>query len=144
MVIVNFSKSRKNKDGIKNFLGDLESDVMDVVWEMGECSVRDVHQELCQQRTIAYTTVMTIMSRLSEKEILMKEKVKKANYYKPVYSKEEFVEVCVGELIEGVAGKYTQPVLTCFVEKMAELDPSSLGELEKLIDLRKSGEEKSE
>ncbi len=138
--IVDLSKNKKFKKGIKNFLGDLEADVMNIIWDKGECTVRDVHQELCECREIAYTTVMTIMSRLADKKILVKKKVKKAYCYKSKYTREKFVEVCVGEILEGMADKYTQPVLTCFVEKMAEIDPDSLEVLEQLINKKKTGE----
>lgn len=136
--IVDFSETSKIKKGIKNFLGDLEAEVMEVIWDLESCSVRDVHENLCQKKEIAYTTVMTIMARLADKKILKKKMVKKAYYYQPRYDREKFVEVCVGGIIEGVAGKYTQPVLTCFVDKIAELDPDSLEELERLIDKKKS------
>ena len=46
-------------------LGSLESDVIRTVWEKGEASVKDVKDALEPKRPLAYTTVMTVMSRQS-------------------------------------------------------------------------------
>lgn len=52
-------------------LGDLEHAVMDVLWSREQPTpVRDVHETLAQGRDIAYTTVMTVLDRLSKKGIV--------------------------------------------------------------------------
>lgn len=55
-------------------LGPLEAEVMRLVWEKGEVQVEEVHQALLWDRKIAYTTVMTVMSRLSTKGVLTRRK----------------------------------------------------------------------
>ena len=56
--------------GLRQVLGDLEAEIMECVGQMGSASVRDVHEVLLGRRHIAYTTVMTVMSRLAEKGLL--------------------------------------------------------------------------
>ena len=48
-------------------LGPLEVEVMEVVWTMGACNVRDVVERL--DRKLAYTTVMTTLDRLYKKSL---------------------------------------------------------------------------
>src|SRR5690349_7256712 len=56
------------KKGLRKILGDLEADVMEAIWALGQATVHDVHQRLADaNRELAYTTVMTVMSRLAEK-----------------------------------------------------------------------------
>lgn len=58
---------------LSKVLGSLEAEVMQVAWEAREpLSVRAVLDRLNARRTprLAYTTVMTVMSRLAEKQIL--------------------------------------------------------------------------
>jgi len=51
-----------------NRLGELERAVMDHLWAAGEPqTVRQVHEALSEQRDLAYTTVMTVLSRLADK-----------------------------------------------------------------------------
>ena len=58
------------KDGLVKVLGPLETDIMQIVWQDERSTVKKVHRKLSQQRDIAYTTVMTTMSRLAEKGVL--------------------------------------------------------------------------
>ena len=63
---------RYNQVGLRKFLGDLECEIMELVWKKANptVTVRDIYDALRQQRQIAYTTVMTTMVRLSEKGLL--------------------------------------------------------------------------
>ena len=55
------------KDGLVKVLGPLETEIMQIIWQDERSTVKKVHRKLSQQRDIAYTTVMTTMSRLAEK-----------------------------------------------------------------------------
>ena len=63
-----------HKKGVRKILGDLEADIMEVVWSKTTITVREVFGELKKTREIAYTTVMTVMTRLAEKGLLQKNK----------------------------------------------------------------------
>jgi hypothetical protein len=79
------------KKGLRKILGDLEADVMEAIWARGEATVHDVHERLAgADRELAYTTVMTVMSRLAEKGLLERRKDGAAYLYMPAASKEEF------------------------------------------------------
>jgi len=58
------------KDGLVKVLGPLETEIMQTIWQDERSTVKKVHRKLSQQRDIAYTTVMTTMSRLAEKGVL--------------------------------------------------------------------------
>ena len=70
-----------NDEHLEGLLGELERAVMDAVWDRGEASVRQVHEALAVERDLAYTTVMTVMSRLSQKGVLQREKRGRAYVY---------------------------------------------------------------
>ena len=55
-------------------LGWLEADVLRVVWDKGEVTVRDVYEELRENRRIAYTTVMSVLRNLAAKGLLEQDK----------------------------------------------------------------------
>src|SRR5690348_6220572 len=67
-------KFNPQQTGLTMVLGPLESDIMQVTWRLKRVTVADVHRELqnssASRRDIAYTTVMTTMSRLAEKNVL--------------------------------------------------------------------------
>jgi predicted transcriptional regulator len=77
-----------------NKLGELERAVMDQVWALGEAgepsvSVREVHVALSGTRDLAYTTVMTVMGRLADGGLLVKERSGRAHLYAAAGTREE-------------------------------------------------------
>lgn len=71
--------------------GELESAVMDRLWARDEPStVRDVLDELRAHRSIAYTTVMTVMDNLYKKRWLTRQLDGRAYRYRPVASRDQY------------------------------------------------------
>jgi predicted transcriptional regulator len=78
---------------LSNLMGELEVEIMEVVWNSGQASVRDVLLRLKKKRKVAYTTVMTVMSRLHDKKILERNLNGSGAYiYLPVHkNKQDFL-----------------------------------------------------
>ena len=73
---------------------------MKTLWFQGASTVRDVHQALQPNHPVAYTTVLTVMNRLTRKGVLARTKRGKAHYYLPQCSFEEARKQAVAELIQ--------------------------------------------
>ncbi|MDN5570179.1 MAG: BlaI/MecI/CopY family transcriptional regulator [Propionibacteriaceae bacterium] len=81
-------------------LGDLEQAVMDALWQRSTpTSVRDVHDELQASRPIAYTTVMTVLDRLSKKGIVVRQLDGRAWLYEPARSRVELHAEAIEEIL---------------------------------------------
>lgn len=131
-----------DRTGLKKALGDLECDIMECAWRNLRVSVRDVHDELAAKRELAYTTVMTVMSRLGDKGLLRKEKVGKQYYYTPAISREDFSNSLVRSVVAGLGTDLAAPALAYFVDNLDSGDEALLCELERLIaEKRKSAGE---
>ncbi len=70
-------------------LTEQELEIMKIVWERGEVTVREVYEELLERRKIAYTTVMTMLGVLEGKEHLEKAVGERAYVYRPARPKQE-------------------------------------------------------
>ncbi|MFI0449680.1 BlaI/MecI/CopY family transcriptional regulator [Actinomadura sp. 6N118] len=80
--------------------GDLEAVVMERMWSYGHsANVRDVLEDLQQERTIAYTTVMTVMDNLHKKGWLRRKRVGRAYVYEPVGSREGYTAKLMREAL---------------------------------------------
>ena len=123
-----------SKKGLRKILGDLEADIMEIVWTKMEVTVREVSDQLKRRREIAYTTVMTVMSRLADKGLLQKIKQGNAFLYRPTSSKEEFTQSTVKKVINELLGDFTAPVLSQFVDSVDEDNPERMEELARLIE----------
>ncbi|KJS82934.1 MAG: CopY family transcriptional regulator [Peptococcaceae bacterium BICA1-8] len=139
-----FSDFKPFSHGIAKVLGHLEADIMEIIWQKGKVSVREVYEQLALEREIAYTTVMTIMGRLAEKNILIKEARGNAYLYYPILSKEEFTGKMVGNVIDGLMEDYADAAFAHFMKKIGKEDARQLERLEELIRQHKGQEENND
>ncbi|HEX6526677.1 MAG TPA: BlaI/MecI/CopY family transcriptional regulator [Streptosporangiaceae bacterium] len=97
--------------------GDLEAVIMHLVWDHGNpVTVRELFEELRQERAIAYTTVMSTMDNLHRKGWLDRVKEGKAYRYAATASREEYSARLMREALVG--GGDTEAVLNHFVAEM--------------------------
>ena len=75
---------------------------MKVVWGLGRATVRDVYEAMRAERTVAYTTVMTMMRILEEKGYLSKSLVDRAHVYKPTRARQQVIGAMVKDFVDRV------------------------------------------
>jgi predicted transcriptional regulator len=124
---------RSGKKGIGLRLHDLEAAVMEVVWtrRLARFAVSDVLAVLEKQREIAYTTVMTTLTRLHGKGLLDRELAGKRYLYSPKLSRAAFLESTAREVLDqAVGGRGAMAMLS---EKVSHASASDLDALEALI-----------
>lgn len=124
------------KNSIK-ILGDLELEIMEIVWSSGQASVRDVLLPLQKKKKIAYTTVMTVMSRLHDKGILKRKMDKSGAFvYVPTKDKQAFLSQASEKIIKNFLREYGDVAVAQFVDVIEALDTKqSMGWKNKLRDL---------
>jgi BlaI family transcriptional regulator, penicillinase repressor len=66
-----------------------EFELMEILWPMGEASVRQVWERIHTQRAVAYTTVMTVLYKMHRKGLLSQRKQGKAYLYSPSVDREQ-------------------------------------------------------
>jgi predicted transcriptional regulator len=119
-------------------LGNLERQVLETTWRLGEVSVRDIHREF--EERIAYTTLMTTLDRLFKKKLLERRKDGRAFRYAPAISREDFDRGIREDVIDGLLGRGAdgvEPVLACIVDTISERDRELLDELDRLVQEKK-------
>lgn len=111
---LDISVFRPDRQGIRKVLGDLEADIMELIWsrpsEQGTM-VRDVFEVLYEQRRIAYTTVMNTMTRLAKKHLLHVEKNEQAYVYYPTFTQQEFISRFVGYILDDLLVSFSGTTL---------------------------------
>lgn len=122
-------------------LGPLETLVMGVLWDRGPSTVARVHAALKGRRDVAYTTVLTILSRLKEKGLVQRTQVDSSHLYEPTMTREEFAGSVVEGVVDSLLEAFSQPALAYFVRRLSEKDESLLKEMERLLEERAKQEE---
>jgi len=109
-------------------MGELEANVMDVLWDNGGWHTPgEVHHVLAADRTLAYTTVMTILVRLWQKGRLERQRDGRAFAYRPLQSREEHAAARMEEML--VAASDRPAALARFVEGLSPADRAQLRRL---------------
>ena len=95
---------------INKSLGELEAEIMEVVWELGRASVRDVLDKIKRKRKIAYTTIMTVMARLCHKGILKRKLKDEVYIYRPSRDKQSFLAATSKNIINHLIKEFGEEV----------------------------------
>ncbi len=119
----------RREDPLETLLGPLEQDVMDAVWALGDATVRDVHDRLKADRQIAYTTVMTTMTRLAAKGMLNRDTAGLAHRYHAHVSRETYARSTVGNMLSYLLDRYPEPAVSYLAEVVDEADGVDLEHL---------------
>lgn len=119
--------------GIEKLLGDLEREIMAVMWTRERRSVREVLQELnasrADDRRLAYTTVMTVMAHLAGKGLLERRLVGKAHEYAVVESREAFVARASRNMAQRMVEDFGEAAIAGFLTVLRDVAPDRLTEL---------------
>ena len=115
-------------------LHELEEQVMDEIWRGDEVSVRGVMEALNSRapKHRAYTTYMTIMTRLLSKGLLERRRAGKTDFYRPVYTRDQYAELRAVVAIESVVDQFGEVALAHIARQMAHLDPEHRRSLQRL------------
>jgi predicted transcriptional regulator len=124
------------KDGLVKVLGPLETEIMQIIWQDERSTVKKVHRKLSQHREIAYTTVMTTMTRLAEKGVLTRHREGLAYVYTPAITEEDFVTMVVQQVLDGLLDDYSETAVDYMVDYLARRNPSELKRLHKALQAR--------
>jgi predicted transcriptional regulator len=117
----------------KGKLTPRELAIMQVVWDRGEVTVRDVHDALSRQRKVAYTTVMTLMNILATKGHLVRKQDERAYVYSAARPRQQVVGRLVRDFVDRVFDGAAQPLLVHLV-RHEKLTPAERAELKRMIE----------
>lgn len=107
---------------------------MKVIWPRGQATVREVHDELRTRRSIAYTSVQTMMNVLETKGHLKRQPgAKAANIYAPVRPQQLVVKSMVREFVNRVFDGSARPLLVHLLKEKGLTDRERR-ELQRLLD----------
>lgn len=123
---------RKNTE---QSLTPLELEIMSVLWETGPANVQTVQARI-QGRSLAYTTVQTMLNVLHRKRKVKRKLKDRAYYYSPVLSRQSAVRQAVGDMLNRFFGGSADSLVLNLVETR-QLTPEKLEQIQKLLEQSK-------
>ena len=119
-------------------LTPLELQIMNVLWETGPAGVQTVQEQLTG-RSLAYTTVQTMLNVLHRKGKVRRTLADRAYVYAPVLSRQKAVRQALGDMLERFFGGSADSLVLSLVETR-HLSAEKLARIQRLLE--ESREEK--
>ncbi len=102
-------------------LSEFEQEVMNIVWECGDCSVRDVLERISKEKELAYTTIATILQRLYEKGLVIRKDNNFIVHYTPKVTKTEYGKTVAGSFFANFFDSFGDTAIASFAQSIEEL-----------------------
>ncbi len=106
---------------MKPNLGELEQQIMDIVWEHKNCSARDVLNMIEKDKKLAYTTVATILQRLFDKGLLTRNENTAGHIYSPKVSKEKYTKNVAQSFLKNFINSFGDTAIASFADSIDKL-----------------------
>ena len=113
-------------------LTKLELKIMEVLWERGATSIREIQVSFPERNRPAYTTIQTTVYRMEKKKVVRRaKKISNAHIFEPVVSRHAAQRRLIDELLSLFGGR-TQPVMAHLIES-GKLTIDDVREAEKTL-----------
>lgn len=116
-------------------LTEVELELMQIVWQLGECTIRDVHAALPKERDLAYTSVATMMKILEQKGALTSHKRDRAHLFSPRILKADYETASLKHLSQNVFQGDTTSMMMRLLDE-GDMTTDELKSLQKLLNER--------
>ena len=118
---------------------DAELEILNVLWERGPSTVRDVHEALAARRAAGYTTVLKLMQIMTEKGLVRRDESRRAHLYEARAGRDETQRQLLGHLLErAFGGSATKLVMQALSAKKTSAE--ELGRIREMLDEYERGE----
>lgn len=111
------------------FLGELQARILETLAARGPSTVREVVEALPGRPRLAYTTVMTVLTRLYEKGIVERRRAGKGYMYVSRYAPDELRDRMAKYLVDELVEDFGEHALTHFASALDRLDRRRLERL---------------
>jgi predicted transcriptional regulator len=120
-----------HSSGDLSFRGDLQAELMGIVWRLGEATVDQVREQQPGAGRSAYNTVQTVLNRLVERGLLLRARQGRAFAYRPAMDEAEYLHRSIGERLANATPEARRAALTSLV---GELDATDVDDLARRVD----------
>jgi predicted transcriptional regulator len=110
-----------------------ELEILQVLWDRGPCTVRDVHEALHEKKDLGYTTVLKLMQIMTSKGLVRRDEKQRAHVYEAYQpaerTKRQFAADMLQRVFDGSASDLMMHALAGHAASKEEMD-----ELRRLLD----------
>ncbi len=116
---------------------ELELPVMEILWTKGSMKGRDLFEELRATKKIAYTTALTVLGRLSQKGLVLKDRRSGTILFTPALSREDYRSAVTGDLLRRAFEISPDLAVSAFADSFSRVRGVDMAGLEELIEKKR-------
>ncbi|SMD08673.1 BlaI/MecI/CopY family transcriptional regulator [Pedobacter africanus] len=79
-----------------------ELEILQILWDKGSCTVREVHEVLEKNKDSGYTTTLKLMQIMHEKGLVARDTSSKTHIYRALVNQEKTQQHLVNKMIDNV------------------------------------------
>lgn len=111
-----------------------ELEILQVLWQRGLATVREVHEELSKTKDVGYTTTLKLMQIMHEKGIVKRDESVRTHVYQSAVNKEKTQKHLLSKMIDSLfGGSSTQLVLQALGNEQ-KVSEEELKQIQNLLD----------
>jgi len=136
------TKKKSTEIGISglNSISNLEADIMQIVWDKGQITVREVHEIMLKKEMakkkhgfIPYTTVMSTMTTLSDKGLLKRDNTAKTYLYSAAVDRKELSRNIIKSVAEKLLNSSSNALVSKFLDNLDNISKEGIKKLLNII-----------
>lgn len=111
-----------------------ELEILNILWQRNEATVREVHEELAKSKDVGYTTTLKLMQIMNEKGLVKRDESMRTHLYQSAVNKEKTQKHLLNKMIDSLfGGSSTQLVLQALGTGEQKLSAEELEKIQTLI-----------
>ena len=112
---------------------DSELEILQVLWEKGDATVREVHERLAETKDCGYTTTLKLMQIMFEKGLVLRDDSNRTHIYKPNVSRDKTQKQLLNKMVDALfSGSHTELVMQALGSHT--ISRKELDEIQQLLD----------
>lgn len=117
---------------------ELELEILKILWSQGPCSVKQIQEALAETRGLAYTTIMTMLTIMTNKKYVRRNKAGASNMYEAAIQQDAASSNMLQDIVDRVFDGSVPAVVQQLLES-SDLDAQELEAIRQLISRKQKG-----
>ena len=113
---------------------EAELEILQVLWQRGLATVREVHEELSKTKDVGYTTTLKLMQIMHEKGIVKRDESVRTHVYQSAVNKEKTQKHLLSKMIDTLFGGSSTELVLQALGNEQKVSEEELEQIQSLLD----------
>lgn len=131
---------KPSQPGLAKVVGSAERPILELLWQKGPLTGREIYEQVRHAKVLAYTTVLTLVGRMVKKGSVRRQRVDGLFKYEAALEKAEFEKQVAAAVMKGILEISPSSAVSTFVDIVSKWDESQLDKVMEIIEEKRRAE----